>query len=102
MNAEPHALIFTPDGRGRGLHTERVNLEHLGHLRVKRASRVEFDNVSQRWRVFAGDDGGRPVFSHPSRQVCLEWERAWLQQREDDKHGGPATQARSTQRKGST
>ncbi len=83
----PHTLIFTADGRGHGLHTERIRLERIGELHIERASRVEFDNRAGLWRVLP-PHGHDPLFSHPSRRICLDWERAWWQEREDRKHGG--------------
>ncbi len=80
-----HALYFTPDGLGHALHTERIDLERIGDLHIERASRVEFDNATQRWQVFPGGST-RPVFDHPSRRVCLDWERAWLEHKEEQRH----------------
>ena len=66
-------LRFRPDGTGSCLHTEALDLASLGRLRIRRASRVEFDNSSQRWRVW--DTEGRELYSAPSRADCLRWER---------------------------
>ncbi len=66
-------LRFRPDGTGCCLYTEALDLASLGRLRIKRASRVEFDNDSQLWRVW--DTEGRELYSSPSRTDCLRWER---------------------------
>ncbi len=76
-----HALIFTRNGQGRGLYTESIDLESIGDLTIRRASEVEFCNASQQWTVrLPGND--RVLFRHPSRQVCLDWERQYLEQLE--------------------
>ena len=83
-----HALIFTPDGQGRGLHTEAIDLERIGDLTVERASEVEFCNTSGFWTVrLIGDN--RILYCHPSRQVCLDWERHHLEQLETLAHELP-------------
>ena len=89
----PHALIFTSDGLGHGLHTERIDLGRIGDLQITRASQVEFDNHAGLWRVLL-PPGQQPLFSHPSREVCLDWERAYLQEREDRKHNEQRIQSR--------
>jgi hypothetical protein len=47
-----HAIIFTPDGQGRGLHTEAIDLGLIGPLVIERATHIEFDNKAQYWRVY--------------------------------------------------
>jgi hypothetical protein len=70
------SLIFTPDGRASGLYTEVIDLQSLGVLHIKRASRIEFDNERQVWRV--KDRKGFPLFTAPSRRECLEWEQKYF------------------------
>ena len=83
-----HALIFTPDGHGHGLHTEAIDLERIGDLSIERASEVEFCNTSQQWTVRL--PGNNPIlFRHPSRQACLNWERQYLEQQETQAHELP-------------
>ena len=69
----PHVLHFLPDGRGAGLYTELVDLREVGRLDVCRATTVEFDDKSQCWEVH--DFTGHRLFSHRSRETCLDWER---------------------------
>ena len=45
------ALTFTPDGVGRGLYTEALDLARIGPLSVRRATRIEFDGKTQYWRA---------------------------------------------------
>jgi hypothetical protein len=70
-------IQFTPDGRGRCLYTEAIDLAGLGRLTLKRASRVEFNAVRQLWEVQTPAPHGqrRLLYSDASRQRCLEWER---------------------------
>jgi len=66
-------ITFAPDGLGRCLYTEIVDLQALGRLEIRRASYVEFSNRSQLWEVRLED--GRTLYQSPSREDCLEWER---------------------------
>ncbi len=66
------SLSFRPDGSAIGLYTEAIDLRCIGRLRIERASRVEFDNAQQVWRV--SDLNGLCLFSSPSRDECLRWE----------------------------
>ena len=76
INAALASLVFKPDGTCVGLYTEVIDLSRLGRLRVKRASRIEFDDSRQVWRV--RDRKGFPLFTAPSRQECLEWEKEYF------------------------
>lgn len=70
-------LQFAPDGSARGLWTEAIDLAQLGDLKVKRASRIEFNNARSLWEVTI--DGCRvPSFEASSRQACLDWEHQEL------------------------
>lgn len=82
------AIIFTPDGLGRALYTEAMDLNRIGRLSIERASTIEFDNATQYWRVH--DPSGFPLFNSPSRQACLDWERQYLQAQEDLTHELPS------------
>ena len=75
------AITFDPDGTGHGLYTEVIDLSHLGRLRIERATTIEFDNRAQVWRV--KDRTGFPLFSSPSRETCLDWERQYFNTREE-------------------
>jgi len=68
-----HVLHFAPDGTGAGLYTELVDLHEIGRLDVCRATTVAFDDTSQCWEVH--DFTGHRLFTHRSRQACLDWER---------------------------
>ena len=78
------AVIFTPDGVGRCLYTDAIDLAALGTLTVERATTIEFDNTRQYWSV--RDPRGFRLFNSPSRQTCLEWERRYLERQEELKH----------------
>jgi hypothetical protein len=79
-------LIFTPDGRGRCVHTDAIALGSIGRLTVKRATILVFDNARQSWQV--KDRRGFNLYASPSRQVCLDWEQRYLETQEELKHGG--------------
>lgn len=83
------SLIFTPAGTGTGLYTDLIPLSAIGHLTIRRATWIEFDNDTQYWRVKDATDF--PLYSSPSRETCLEWERRYLEEEEDRKHELPAS-----------
>ncbi len=71
---EEYSITFTTDGSAELLHHEAVDLEAIGEItEVSRASNVEFDAASGRWRVEL--PAGGVLFSHKSRARCLAWER---------------------------
>lgn len=70
------AIRFSPDGTGRCLYTENIDLSSLGSLSIERASNIEFDNSCQVWRVFNVD--GRQLYESASRQDCIEWEHEYF------------------------
>lgn len=81
------AITFTPDGVGHALYTDAIDLGEIGQLFVARATKIEFDNNKQYWRV--KDRRGFAMYCSPSRQQCLDWERQYLQSQEDRKHELP-------------
>ena len=65
-------LNFHPSGTVWGLYTEVFDLRVLGRMRVFRATSIQFNQRKQVWDV---KNRTRDVlFSHPSRQACLDWE----------------------------
>ena len=71
----PHTITFAPDGTARCLWTEAVPLRQLGRLDIQRASTVEFNGTKQTWEVRLASTPEVVAFSHPSRDICLNWER---------------------------
>ena len=71
-------LVFLPDGTAHCLWTEAVPLREIGRLELQRATTVEFDLKHQRWEVRLASEPDTVVFSHPSRDTCLAWERVTL------------------------
>ncbi len=69
-------LTFGPSGTGRCLYGELIDLSLIGALAIRRATRIEFDNRSQCWRVH--DRQGHAMFNSPSRTECLDWERQYF------------------------
>lgn len=74
--SETASIVFKPDGLCVGLYTELINLAALGRLNIRRASRIEFDDDKQAWRV--RDMRGIALFTSPSRHKCLEWEQQYF------------------------
>ena len=81
MNA---TLIFTPQGEGRGLYTEAIDLSRIGTLKIERATTIEFDNQAQCWIV--RDRTGFGLYHSPSRQTCLDWEQMHFESNERMTH----------------
>jgi len=79
------AIVFTPQGQGRCLYTEAIDLNTLGKLHVERATRIEFDNRLGAWRV--RDRSGFPLFTAPTRLQCLDWEEKYFESKEELSHG---------------
>jgi hypothetical protein len=69
-------LKFDPAGNGHGLFTEAIDLSSLGALEIVRASTIEFNNTAQLWEV--RNAAGDLLFSHASRQSCLDWEHQYF------------------------
>ena len=59
-------------GAGRCLYTELIPLQTLGVLTMRRATRIEFHEKTQKWRVW--DRSGHSLFESSSRGHCLQWE----------------------------
>lgn len=73
----PHIISFHPDGTAQCLWTEALPLHELGRLEIHRATKIEFNNATQKWEV--KDQKGRVRFIARSRSACLEWEQMNLQ-----------------------
>ena len=74
---EVASLVFQSDGTCVGLYTEVIDLSALGLLRVERATTIEFDNNRQVWRAY--DPDGFPLHTSPFREVCLGWEKQYVE-----------------------
>lgn len=82
---ESRRLIITEDGLICGLWSDDLSLHEIGRCSVRRASLVEYDNVAGMWTVRADVpwwrrlfNVGRILFSSPSRDAALAWEREWF------------------------
>ncbi len=71
-------LRFHPGGHIDCLYTEAIDLHALGRLQVVRATDIRFNDITQQWDVHDADTGKR-LFSHPSRNQCLQWEQTHMQ-----------------------
>ena len=65
-------LTFSESGIVTGLYTEVIPLNAIGALKISRLTEIEFNDPSQEWEV--KDRTGAILFSHRSRQRCLDWE----------------------------
>ena len=66
-------LTFSENGIVTGLYTEAIPLGAIGALSITRLTEIEFNDSTQEWE--ARDRSGRVLFSHRSRQRCLDWEQ---------------------------
>ena len=66
-------LRFDPGGHIGCLYTEAIDLRALGRLLVVRATDIRFNDSTQQWDVHDAATG-QLLFSHQSRNECLNWE----------------------------
>jgi hypothetical protein len=95
-------IVFRPDGTAACLHSEEIPLQELGTLKPRRASSIEFNACRQEWevrlikprrassiefnaclqewevRLITSGADGPIVFSNPSRDTCLAWEKSFF------------------------
>ena len=75
MTSIPSILIDS-DGSLHTLYTEELDLFELGEIaNVHRASRIEFDQAAQVWRVIDASTD-EEVYRDRSRLAAIEWEIA--------------------------
>lgn len=70
-------IRFDPKGGVDCLYTEAIDLRAIGRLHVVRATEIAFVPEEQRWEVRCAASG-RLLYSDPSRETCLAWERSEL------------------------
>jgi hypothetical protein len=71
-------ITFSPDATAHCLHTDAIPLQSLGHCRTRRASWIDFNEQNQRWEVRLDPHADSPLYTHPSRETCLSWERKYF------------------------
>ena len=69
-------ILFDTAGSARCLYSELIDLRRLGRLRLRRATRIEFNERAQCWDVLPAKRAGKALFSAPTRRKCLAWEQA--------------------------
>jgi hypothetical protein len=74
----PEVIHFNPDGTGAGLYTERSISVRSVLSRSSAPPRSSSTTTTQQWEVF--DFTGSRVFTDPSREACLRWERQHFNQ----------------------
>lgn len=73
-------IRIEPSGTVRAVYSDKLPLASLGTMVVTRASNVEFNAAAQQWEVrWAGEEA--LAFTHPSRDECIRWEVAELNER---------------------
>lgn len=70
-------VYIRPDGKIEGLYSDTIPLQKLGRVSVIRATTIEFDPIRQEWIVALPD--GKEVYSDPSREECLKWEKTFCE-----------------------
>ena len=70
-------IQFSPNRTAHCLWTEAISLHDLGRFKITRATKTEFNNMTQHWEVI--DRKGKVRFFARSRCACLEWEQENLQ-----------------------
>ena len=71
-------LLIDPQGNGRCLYSEDIDLASLGHLSIRRASYVEPDATGHWWTDLL-PVGGPKLGPFQKRTQALEAEYIWLQ-----------------------
>ena len=77
--SKTHIMSIAEDGSIRCLWTDAIELSALGKLDVKRASTIEFNEVTQLWEVRFTSEPERVVYCAESRAMCIAYEVTILQ-----------------------
>lgn len=72
-------IVFAPNGNGRCVYGEFVDLRSLGKLAIERGSYVE-PNCDGSWFVDLSPVQGPRTGPFPQRSQALEAERRWLEE----------------------
>ncbi len=72
-------IIIAPDGLGRCVYDEAIDLTSLGRVTIRRASHVEPD-ADGRWLADLSPVGGPVLGPFERRSSALDAERRWLEQ----------------------
>jgi len=71
-------IIIAPNGQGRCVYAEDIDLSALGELTIRRGSHVEPDEAGQWWADLSPVDGPR-LGPFERRSQALDAERTWLE-----------------------
>lgn len=72
-------LVIAPDGQGRAIYAEEIDLHALGRLAISRASHVE-PTPDGRWSADLRPVSGPVLGPFELRTQALEAEQAWLRE----------------------
>lgn len=80
-------LYFRPDGTGQCLYGEKIALDAIGTLDIKRASHVEPDPEKPGyWYVDLSPVGGPMIVGFKTRAEALQTEEEWLNKKMRTEH----------------
>jgi hypothetical protein len=80
-------IFIRPDGGAQCLYGEKIVLQTLGSLDIKRASHVEPDpDQPGNWYVDLSPVGGPVMNGFTSRADALKWEETWLNDQMTTRH----------------
>jgi len=80
-------LFIRPDGAAQCLYGEKIQLNELGALDIRRASHVEPDTTKPGfWTVDLAPVGGPFIAGFPSRAAALAAEEDWLDKKMTAQH----------------
>ena len=67
-------IHVTPKGARLMIHDDKIPLHTLGKVKVRRISNVNFNEETQKWEVSPVGNPGEILFTHKSRDKCIQWE----------------------------
>jgi hypothetical protein len=65
-------ISVTPSGEILFIYTEAIDLSELGEPHIERVSNIWYSNLDHHWQV---EVGNLVVFTHRSREACIQWEK---------------------------
>jgi hypothetical protein len=71
-------IIISPDGEIKTIYNDELQEMDLGALSVKRASNVEFDEDSQKWRIVDAETDSLIGVGFDKRSDAIDYEVQFL------------------------
>lgn len=80
-------IYIRPNGAAQCLYGEKIDLQQLGAIDIRRASHVEPDPEKQgQWYVDLSPVGGPVTTGYPTRAMALAFEEEWLAEKMRHEH----------------